>query len=233
MRLVLLCALALVCGAAHADPALSVQAAQAHYEAGSTYFEQGDLRRAIVEFRAAQRDDDRPALDRNLGVCYEHLGDAARAVYHFRRYLDRSPASDERAELERRIATLLVHTGRLAVRTSTPDAHVTLDDEPIALPLTEDLVVTGGPHRLVATREGALGHSVEVQIVDGTRTEVAIDPVVPVAAPRRKRHGLAIGLGVAGGAVLIGTAVVLGVVLGTRDQRSPYVGNLGVITVAP
>jgi hypothetical protein len=221
---------------AHADPrapdALSTSAARAHYDAGRAYFEQGDYRRALAEFQSAQHDDDRPALDYNIATCYEHLDDPARAVRHLRRYLERESSIPERPALEDRITALAARTGELELRSLIPGVIVTVDGEAEAPGAVVRL--SAGAHRVVATKEGYYGRSIEVVVVAGQRGLAEVDPIVPAEqASRRRRRLLAIGLGVAGGALLVGAAVTLGVVFGTRAREAPYVGNVGVLVVNP
>ena len=65
---------------AEAPEDAAVAAARAHFQAGQIYFQQGNLNRALNEFREAARDVDLPALDYNIARTYDLLGDAARAV---------------------------------------------------------------------------------------------------------------------------------------------------------
>src|SRR5689334_12252191 len=70
-----------------ASPA--VTAARGHFQAGRVYFEQGDLPRALEEFKQAARDYDRPELHYNIARTYDRMGDAARALEAYQRYLGR------------------------------------------------------------------------------------------------------------------------------------------------
>lgn len=213
-----------------AAPLLS-QAAQAHYDAGRTYFAQGDAQRALVEFRAAQRDDDRPALDYDIGLCLERLGDAAGAIAAYQRYRARATAAGEQAELTVRLAGLERRVGELELVTRLSDVRVTLDERPLSVPPGGVLRVTEGGHRLLAAKEGYLSHSVDVSVIAGRRQRVELDPI-PASVPVRRR-GLALGLGVGAGVVVVGLAVGLGVFFGTRGSTTPYEGNVPAITVNP
>jgi hypothetical protein len=217
---------------AQPDP-LATTAAQAHYDAGRTYFEQNDLRRALTEFRAAQHDDDRPALDYNIALCWEGLGDAARAAAHLRRFVARATGPVDNAALQARIAALEARTGELELRSRTPAIGVSIDDEPL-----EGTVVrlTAGRHRVSATQAGHYHRVTEVEVLAGQRRIVeiaALDAPGPTDEDRRRRRrALAIGLGVAGGVIVVAAAVTLGVVL-SGQARDAYVGNLGPIVVSP
>lgn len=215
------------------DTELATQAARAHYDAGVVYYEGGDARRALAEFLAAQRDDDRAALDYDIASCYERLGDPARAARHLRRYLDRDGRALGRAELEARIRQHEQQVGELHVRTSPAGARVTIDGDPADVADGSVVRLSAGTHHVTAAREGHVPASVDVVVTRGARSDAFIDLGVAVSDRRRKRRALAIGLGLTGGVLIVGTAVVLGVVLGTRSRDEPYVGNVGVITVNP
>jgi len=228
--------LAIVLGAgglASADDAAVTSAAPAHYDAGRTYFQAGDLRRAIVEFRAAQRDDDRPPLDYNLGICFERLGDAARAVDAFRRFLARQAEVPERASLEARIAALEKRVGALTLVSRTPDTRFTVDDETVLVPDDGSLRLTAGRHHIVASKDGYSSHALDVTVVAGARVDAELTLVSPAEIAKRRRRTLAIALGTTGAIIAAGIAVGLGVYFGDKAQPHPYQGNVPAIVVNP
>jgi Tetratricopeptide repeat len=92
---------------AYAAPAPEVLAqAKAHFEAGRAAYDARDFERAISEFEQAQALAPSPMLDHNIGLAHEQLGHTAEAVDHYRRYLKARPDAPNRAEGEKRIATL-------------------------------------------------------------------------------------------------------------------------------
>jgi len=238
LRLIALCFVALAArvqvaeaeeAVAPAQVALSTQAAQAHYEAGSVYYEQGKYERAAEEFLLAQRDDDRPALDYNIGVCWGKLGDAVRAAAAYRRFLARSSQTDKRAELEATIATLEARTGELVLRTRVSGARLTLDNR--AVDAGVPVRVNTGAHELGAAKEGYRSATASITIAAGAHEEASLDPIASKSSSASRRRALAIGFGV-GGAVIVGTAVALGVVFGTRGFDT-HPTSLGPIVVRP
>jgi tetratricopeptide (TPR) repeat protein len=208
-------------------------AARGHFQAGSAYFSNGDLRRALSEFLAARGDSDRPELDYNIGLVYERLADAARAVSAYERFLARGDIEgDQRAEVEKRIADLRVRVGQLVVTTKVPDATIKLDEE-ILTPamLRAPIAVTAGAHELSASKDGMFARREAVLIFAGGTLRMAIDP----HRGRRPLAGWAVGL-ITLGSVLVAGAVVTGAVLGTRHGSSDYIGNAndgGVVRIKP
>jgi tetratricopeptide (TPR) repeat protein len=215
------------------DLSLPTQAAQAHYEAGSVYFEVGQTQRAIVEFRAAQHDDDRPAFDYNIGLCFEKLGDAARAVDAYRRFLSRQPDSPQKQTIEQKVVELDRRVGTIVVSTRTPDAQLSLDGE-VVHANQGALRVTAGTHALVAEQEGYVTRRVRLVVTGGGQvpTELTLRRFADVEREQRNRR-LAIGLGTAGGIVAVGLGVGLGVGIGLARAPSPFTGNVSAIVVKP
>lgn len=216
--------------AAQPEPNLTT-ASRAHYDAGRAYFAQGDTRRAIDEFRAGQRDDDRPAFDYNLGVCYEKLGDAARAVAAFRRFAARSPQQTAETHLDERIAALEPRVGLVVVTSRTDGIQLTVDGERASLGEERMLRLTAGTHHFAASREGYLRKEGDVVVTGGGSTTVDLTLELAGARTNRKLRKLALGLGIAGGIVVVGLAVGLGVGLTRPEAITP--GNVSAITVHP
>jgi tetratricopeptide (TPR) repeat protein len=103
MRCLVALVLVLIAPAARAQ--LDVEAAKAHYAAGSADFDAGRYADALVEFEKAYRLSGRGALLYNIGVCHERLGHAQLAIDSFQRYLAVAEDAD-RPSVESRIARL-------------------------------------------------------------------------------------------------------------------------------
>lgn len=116
-----------------------------------------------------------------------------------------------------------------------------------------------GPHAISAVRGGEIVASATVEVAEGASVEAELTipeaPVVdtsvapepeearaeddaermiatPVAPPPSgSDEGLWIGLGVGAGVLVVGAAVVLGVVLAQPQEPSPFGGNLGTVDV--
>jgi tetratricopeptide (TPR) repeat protein len=90
-------------GAASAEDA---SRAKLHFEAGSSYYREGDYRAALREYETAYRFAPRPALLYNVAQCWDRLGDKPQTVAFLRRYLEAEPAAEDRAAVEQWIANL-------------------------------------------------------------------------------------------------------------------------------
>jgi tetratricopeptide (TPR) repeat protein len=93
----------LAAGPAQAD----VAKARAHYERGRSYFQVGEYRKALEEFKAAHVEKNDPAYIYNIAECHRQLREPQDAVFFYRRFLRLVPPSSPlRTEAERRIAEL-------------------------------------------------------------------------------------------------------------------------------
>jgi len=218
--LVLLCAMWSV-GASAQELAPTQDAARGHFKAGSAYFERREYDRAIKEFLEAQREVDVPALDYNLALAYERLGDAARAVRAYERFLARSPESTNRATVERAIVRLDGQIGMLIVDPTPAPESVRVDDTAL---VAGDERVTEGRHRVSLQRDGVTVRSISVQVRAGGRTRVTAKDLHP---PARWWIGVAVGSAVVVAGLAIGLGVGLGA-SGTAPARMGSVGSLGV-----
>lgn len=83
-----------------------MEAAKAHFAAGSAYYEQADYTDAVKEFNEAYRLSKRTDLLYNIAVCYERLNDYDNAIATLRRYLTEKPNAPDRVTIESRIQNL-------------------------------------------------------------------------------------------------------------------------------
>ena len=91
--------------AAQDDAALS--AARERFRQGEAYFKAELYDKAVAEYRAAYELAPRPGLLFNIGLCYEKLGNPARAVDYYGRFLSAEPAGPKAPEARARREALL------------------------------------------------------------------------------------------------------------------------------
>jgi outer membrane receptor for ferrienterochelin and colicins len=89
----------------HADDA-SLEAARVSFEKGQGLFQAGKYAEAAGHFEAALAARPFPQFLFNIGACHEKLGDYARAITYYQRYIAASPDAPDRKNTERRIAAL-------------------------------------------------------------------------------------------------------------------------------
>lgn len=87
-------------------PIDDVEAAKAHFAAGSAYYEQANYADAVKEFNEAYRLSKKTDLLYNIAVSYERLGDYGSAIAALQRYLSERPNASDRVTIETRIENL-------------------------------------------------------------------------------------------------------------------------------
>jgi hypothetical protein len=233
-----LVALLLVAGSSAAraeDEAAEKAQARMLLSQGNTLFEKGDLRGALVDFRAAYRLYPSPKLLVNAAAAERELGDLAGAATDLRHFIDDQPVDDdpflvERARsdlrgLERRVA-------RIGISAWPKGSQLDVDGRAGRDPT----YVRPGSHSLRARTPAGASVQSEVELAAGQVFELAVPAgallaapsgVVTKPAPASSRRALMIGLLVSAGALAV-AGVVVGVVLATT-QPPPLKGDLGTI----
>src|SRR5690349_19580770 len=101
--IVLACCVASV---AYAQREADDERARRHFQAGSSYFQEGAYDSALVEFNHAYELSQRAPLLLTLAIVLERLGRHAEAAARIRDYLRRVPDAADRPMLERRMHNL-------------------------------------------------------------------------------------------------------------------------------
>jgi tetratricopeptide (TPR) repeat protein len=82
------------------------QRSLAHYQKGVTAYDLGKFDEAVEEFQKAYEIRPTAAYLYNIAQAYRQKGDAARAVFFYRRYLQKAPDAKNREVVEKRIGEL-------------------------------------------------------------------------------------------------------------------------------
>jgi len=224
-------------------PSDAVEAAKAHFAAGSAYYEQGNWGDAAKEFKEAYRLSRQVDLLYNIALCEEKLGNVDAAITTLRTYLAAAP-TDRRA-IESRIATL-----EQKRRESPPPASVPApvpipvpvpvpapapesDRRAPALTITTATPPTDRPARWWApgTAVGVIGAAALVAAlgtgISALRTadeldHICVDKICPADQRARVSRGQALALSTdvligVGAAAVITSAILLGV----QSRRRP------------
>lgn len=216
--------------------------ARTHYDAGSSYYQQGRYEDALREFEEAYRlssETRKPALLYNIGLAHERLGHLTEAIGSLQRYLEASPHADDAEIVTERIHTLqerLDSTG-IALEVSEGGASVIVDgDNRGTTPLAEPLRVPPGAHEVRLEKAHFHALTIRVTVPAGERVSVQANlvpetappppvQVVEPAAPARAQPSSGAGplpwilFGVAGAAA-IGGGVMSIVALDRRDAAN-------------
>ncbi len=216
--------------AADEEGGLEKAQARALLAQGNALFEKGDLRGALVDFRAAYALYPSPKLLVNAAAAERELGDLAGAANDLRHFLDESdddPFLVDRARTDLR--ALERRVGRVAL-VGWP-ARTTLEID--GRPARELTYVKPGEHR-VRIRPPS-GNSVErdVDLSPGESVDlpalatVDLTPRLPPPPPRRTRWWIPVT--VVASILVVGGAVGIGLWLGLwPPSGSPFKSDLGI-----
>lgn len=167
--------------------------ARTHYDAGSSYYQQGRYEDALREFEEAHRLSSparKAVLLYNIGLAHERLGHLSEAIDALRRYLEGAPDADDAEIVQERIRTLqarLDSTG-IVLEVSEAGASVLVDGEARGTtPLAEPLRVTAGVHEVRVEKEGF--HALTIRVTARAGETVSVQGnLVPVSAPPPSEH---------------------------------------------
>lgn len=190
VAVVMLCAVS----AAYGTP----QEAKAHYEQAAKFYDLGDFKEALGEFKAAFLAHDDPVYLFNIAQCFRMLGDHEKAAMEYRAYLRRSPNAPNRVRVEEFIA---IAEKELQRKANTVSPTGTLKPTPTTAP--EPAVVTAPASKPVEPAPSA--------------TPVAAsNPDSDAPRPIYKRWYLWVPIG-----VVVVAAVVVGAIFATQSHDAP------------
>jgi tetratricopeptide (TPR) repeat protein len=190
---VVCCALWLCAAPATAQSVDEAAEARALYDKGMAHFHLGEYEQAIEKWEAGFRLKPVPEFLYNLAQAHRLAKHPEHAIAFYRRFLAMAPRSPNRAEVERHITALETQLRE------HPETAESRKKEPVPAPVAEPAATTTGPPPAATTPPP-------------TEALRAGPP------PRRPLYKKAWFWGaIAGGVVVVGGVIALGVVLGTRD----------------
>ena len=202
-------------GAATATDDTSAQAKKL-YERGMAHFQLAEYDEAIAKWQEGFRTKPVPEFLYNIGQAYRLSSRPEKAVQNYRAYLRMQPEAANRAEVERHIASLQ----------KVIDQSHSAATAPPTQPTTPSGMGHGEP---AATPPPATTSPSTPTVEAPASTPPTTGNALVASAPERKtpvtKKAWFWGV-VAGGAVVVAGAVVLGVVFGTKDNAK----NLGSLS---
>ncbi|MDY0001302.1 MAG: PEGA domain-containing protein [Polyangia bacterium] len=149
--------------AAPADPKAL---AKKHFERGELFYQQGDFRKALGEYKTAQQHFRHPAFIFNIAQCHRQLKEWERALFFYQLYLSEAPGAPNKAEVNLRIKEAKAkmeearaaaqQMGRISVITRPEGASIRLDrfSGPVAATSPAILPVPAGQHLVYIEKAG-------------------------------------------------------------------------------
>jgi tetratricopeptide (TPR) repeat protein len=121
-------------------PADDVEAAKAHFAAGSAYYEQANYQDAVKEFNEAYRLSHRSDLLYNIALCYERLAQYDNAIKALEQYLADKPNAPDKVTIETRIANYQKLRDQLAPKPQpAPPPPPAVTPAPVPPPVSSEL----------------------------------------------------------------------------------------------
>ncbi|HEX4461231.1 MAG TPA: tetratricopeptide repeat protein [Polyangia bacterium] len=195
----------------------SASLARIHFAHGQRLFREHDYRRALDEFTTAAEASpaEVPDLWFDIGQCHRNLGHARLATLAFEHYLTLAPDAPDRAKVQAMLAQLSGHPVDDA--TDETASRPTVTATPALAPPDVALAANAAPATTTAEAAAPV-------ITPATTTSTASAP--PTAHSRRRRW--LVWAGIAGGVVLGGVAIGLGVGLSEHgSSATPALGSAG------
>lgn len=122
--------------------------ARVHFESGQRFYEAGQYRLAIDEFRAAYRLSGRPALLFNIAQAHRLAGDCAEALDAYRDYRELDGRAAERTNVDERIAEMERCVAEFEAEAAEPDTTFAPIPEPTPPPAPRAVHVSDGSARI-------------------------------------------------------------------------------------
>jgi tetratricopeptide (TPR) repeat protein len=209
--------LAIVSGVASGKSPDAADSAEArrHFETGLAHFNLQEFDRAIDELQAAYRLHPDPAILYNIAQAHRLNNNPERALYFYRAYLRGDPQTRRRDDVQRRIATLeqLLTVKRDVAK--PPDTAIAPDEKSQA-------AVVSAPSSAPSPAPSSAPSPAPSPSLAVAPAAPAPSPAVAMTARPREKLYKKWWLWTAVGAVVAGTAVGVGISVGTHRTTPTY-----------
>jgi hypothetical protein len=206
-------------GASHAMESTSgtdVEKARTHFLQGVEFYNHGDFKLSLIEFRRSYDLSNNYRILYNIGQVNQQLGNYSKALAALEQYLRDGAAEiadDRRAEVAETISGLRNRVAHVRILTNVRAPEILLDGYPAELEADGSITVDPGDHRVEVRRPGYQTTGSIVSLAGGDKTELRLTlqvvpppAVLPVpsrtTAPARDSTWLWIGWTATGAAAL-------------------------------
>jgi tetratricopeptide (TPR) repeat protein len=171
-------------GPGEVSQASAVERARAHFQKGVSYYAEGHLSAALIEFERAYQLQPTFLLLYNLGQVTYEQGHYAAAERHFSAYLREGGEqidAERRAEVERDLERLRERVADVLLIASQPGARLFVDDLFVGRsPLARPIRVSAGRRRVRAESQGYAPVSRVVDVIGGEAMTVEVELGAPL-----------------------------------------------------
>ncbi|MFH1435248.1 MAG: PEGA domain-containing protein [Pseudomonadota bacterium] len=149
--------------------AQGLEEAKERFKKGLMLVDEGDCKKAIVEFDASYMAFPAPSILYNMALCYDKLHGYAKAMEHYKKYLvEAKNIPDKKYKaIKERIGKLEKYLGTLRVSCDVSDAKVLVDGTVVGRTPMEEMYLETGEHTLAVQKEGYEDFSTTVMMISG------------------------------------------------------------------
>lgn len=176
---------------AGADNSADSDRANLLFKKGKVAFNDGKYADALRIYSEAWRLKQSPDIAANLAQTESELGQHRAAAEHFAfalAHLLPSSTDEQKYALAEGLEQEKREIGSLRVTLEPSDASITVDDQPVTLPVSGDLYLEAGAHRVTVTREGYQPSSQTVRLSKGASQVLWIKLLEVGAKPAADAH---------------------------------------------
>jgi hypothetical protein len=150
--------------------------AEERFKKGLMFVDEGDCKKAIVEFREAYKSYQVPVILYNMALCYDEMHEYAEAMKHYKEYLETSKklSDSQVAQIKERMDKLQKYLGTLMVTANVEGALVLLDGEELGTTPLSEIYMETGDHEIVVQKEGYPDFKDSVTVVSGKQATVNV-----------------------------------------------------------
>lgn len=194
-----------------------VDKARAHFLQGVQFYNNGDYKLSLIEFRRSYELSRNYRILYNIGQVNQQLGNYTKALNALAQYLSDGGAEipdDRRAEVMTNVAVLQRRVAHVRLLSNVSAPELLVDGFPVELSSDATITVDPGDHRIDVRKPGYQSAGTVVSLAAGDRSDIRLDlqkvqSQVVLAAPRfapapseRPSTWLWVGWGTTGAAAL-------------------------------
>lgn len=158
--------------------AKSLAEARTRYEKGKQLYSEGAFDAALAELQRSYELAPSYKILYNIALVQRARNDFAGCLHAYEKYLadgGKELATSRKQDVQKEIDTLKTLVARADIKTSVPDAEISVDDSPAGKSPMTGLILNPGSHRISATKEGRQPAVKVVKVAGGDAITVDLD----------------------------------------------------------
>ncbi len=152
--------------------------ARTRYEKGKQLYSEGAFDAALAELQRSYELAPSYKILYNIALVQRARNDFAGSLAAYEKYLSdggKELAAARKAEVQKEIDNLRGLVAKADIKTSVPDAEISVDDSPVGKSPLSGLVLNPGSHRISATKEGRQAAVKVIKVAGGDAVTVELD----------------------------------------------------------